>query len=222
MARASFWVILLTGLAAAAFWLLPRFLAPPMLGQAYTAVAGLYVVMLFIGGWLGSQHEFLDACVFALLLSLCLLLPDFLLATQAAVQSFPSLGAARGFGTVPAYLPALWLAPLLVVLWLAEIVHRSSAYVATLVALLVSAAVFAGMEWTARHLSLWLPRSVPVFYGIAPSALAAKTLLGLAAWLMFTQVQHRTVFAKAAGAVVVALFYTGAAIAAVFAVQRLL
>jgi len=222
MARASFWLLLLTGLLAAAFWLMPRWLAPPLLGQGYAAAVGLYGILLFAGAWLRSHHELLDASVFALLLSLCLLLPDFLLAQQSGVLAFPNLGAPRAFGPLPAYLPGLWLAPLLIVLWLAEIVHRSSAWSAAAVALLVSAALFAGVEWAAQRLSLWLPHGVHTRFGIALYALAAKTLLGLAAWLMFTQVQHRTVFGKAAGAVVVALFYTGAAIAANFAVQRLL
>ncbi len=222
MARASFWVLLLTGLLAAAFWLLPRWLAPPMLGQVYAAVVGLYAFLMLTGAWMGSHHELLDAFVFALLLSLCLLLPDLLLAQQSGVLAFPNLGAPRAFGPLPAYLPGLWLAPLLIVLWLAEIVHRSSAYVATAAALLASGAVFAGLEWAAQRLSLWVPRGVHTLFGIAIGALAAKTLLGLAAWLMFTQVQHRTVFSKAAGAAVAALFYAGAAIAANFTVQRFL
>jgi len=220
MARASFWIVVLTGLLAAALWLLPRFMAPPLLGQAYAVCALLFCLLMLMGAWFGSQHELLDAVVFALLLSLCLLLPDFLLAQQSGVLAFPNLGGERVFGRLPAYLPGLWLAPLLVVLWLAEIVHRHSAYAATAVALLASAAVFAVLEWSAHRLTLWAPRGVQTVLGVAVYALAAKTLLGLAAWLMFTQVQHRTMFAKAAGAAVVALFYTGAAIAANFAVQR--
>jgi hypothetical protein len=220
MARSSFWILLTTGLLAAAFWLMPRALAPPLLGQAYAAAVILYAFLLFAGAWLRSHHELLDAAVFCLLLSLCLLLPDFLLSQQSGVVAFPSLGAPRAFGPLPAWLPGLWLAPLLIVLWLAEIAHRSSAWLATAAALLASAVAFGGLEWAAQRLSLWLPHGVRTVYGIAVYALAAKALLGPAAWLMFAQVQHRTVFSKGAGAVVVALFYTGAVIAANFAVQK--
>jgi len=221
VARSSFWVITLTGLLVASLWLLPRVMAPPLLGQIYTACALAFCLLMATGAWFGSHHELLDAWTFALLLSFCLLMPDVLLAQQSGL-AYPNLGGPRIYGPLPAYLPALWLAPLLVVLWLAEIAHRQSAYVATLVALLVSAAVFAVMEWVAPRLSLWVPRGVYTVWGVAVHALAAKTLLGLAAWLMFTQVQHRTIFSKAAGAVVVATFYVGAVIAASFAVQRLL
>jgi len=221
MARSSFWVIVLTGLLAAGLWLLPRYMAPPLLGQVYAACVLLFCALMAMGAWFGSQHELLAAFVFAVLLGACLLLPDVLLA-QSGVLAFPNLGATRVFGPVPAYIPGLWVPPLLVVLWLAEIVHRYSAFAATAVALLASAAVFAATEWAAQRLGLWLPRGVDTIRGVAVYAVAAKTLLGLGAWLMFTQVHHRTVFAKAAGAAVVALFYTGAAIAANFVVQKLL
>ena len=219
MERASFWIVLTTGLLAAGFALLPRLLAPPLLGQSYVWLVLLYHVVLLLGVWLRSHHAVLEAWLFLLPLSLLLVLPDWVLARELGTLVFPQLGGER-LGPVPAYMAGLWVAPLLVVLWLAEIVHRRSAVLAVAVALLVALVVFAAVEWVARGQSLWVPRNVATFQGVALYRLAAEGLLGLAAWLMFTQVQGRALPVKAIGAAVVVTFYLGAAIGLLFVFRR--
>jgi hypothetical protein len=222
VARASFWILLTTGLLAGALFLLPRYLGPPQLGQAISAAVGLYLVLLYLGAWLRSHHELLDAFAFLLLLSVCQVLPDLLLVQYLGTLTFPALGAS-GFGPVPIYMAGLWVAPLLIVIWLAQLALRASVAVAAAVALLAALAVFGAAEWAAAHvLTLWLPRRVETWQGIALYVLPAEALLGLVAWLTFTQVQHRTVFMKAFGAALVALFYTGALFASHLVFQRYL
>src|SRR5688572_4442607 len=150
MARATFWIFFTAGLLCGGLLLLPRYLGPPHLGQAIAAATGLYVLLLFMGAWLRSQHELLDAVAFLLPLSVCQVLPDALLVQNLGVLAFPELGAPR-FGPVPAYMAGLWIAPLLVVLWAAELAHRHSALLAGLVALAVSLAAFGAAEWAAAH-----------------------------------------------------------------------
>ena len=222
MARASFWILLTAGLLAGALFLLPRYLGPPQLGQAITAAVGLYLVLLYLGAWLRSHHELLDAFAFLLPLSLFQVVPDLLLVQELGTLSFPALGA-RGFGPVPVYMAGLWVAPLLLVIWLAEIAHRASAVTAGLVALLVALAVFGAAEWAAAHvLPLWRPRSVDTWEGVALYVLPAEALLGLVAWLVFTQVSHRTLFMKAFGAALVSMFYAGALFVSHLAFRRYL
>jgi hypothetical protein len=219
VARASFWIVLTTALLVAGFLLLPRFLAPPMLGHAYVWLVLLYHVVLMLGVWLRSHHEVFDAWLFLLPLSLFLVVPGWVLAREFGVLVFPQLGGER-LGPVPAYMAGLWVAPLLVVLWLAEIVHRRSAVLALAVAALVAATVFGLAEWAARGQSLWVARNVATFQGVALYALAAETLLGIAAWLMFAQVQGRALPLKILGAAVVSMFYLGAAVSLLFAFRR--
>lgn len=222
MARATFWIFLTTGLLCAALALLPRWLGPPQLGQAILAVAGLYLVLLFLGAWLRSHHELLGALAFLLPLSVCQVVPDALLVQQLGTLAFPDLGAPR-LGPVPAYMAGLWVAPLLLVLWAAELAHRASAALAGLAALAVALAAFGAAEWAAAHvLALWHPRNVETWNGIALYVLPAEALLGLVAWLVFTQVQHRTLFMKAFGAALVSLLYAGALFASHLAFRRYL
>jgi hypothetical protein len=219
MARASFWIIVLTTLLVGALLALPRFLGPPLLGQAIVWVVLLYHVLLLMGAWLRSHHELFDAWLFLAPLSLFQVLPDWVLAREFGVLVFPHLGAER-IGPVPVYMAGLWVAPLLIVLWLAELVHRRSALLALPTAALVSLAVFGAAEWAARGQSLWLARNVATFQGVALYALAAEAALGVAAWLMFVQVQSRALPLKIAGAAVVSVFYTGAAVALLFVFRR--
>lgn len=220
MPRATFWIFLTTGALCGALVALPRFFGPPQLGQAITAVVGLYVVLLFMGAWLRSHHELLGALAFLVPLSVCQVLADTMLVQYLGTLSFPDLGAAR-FGPVPAYMAGLWIAPLLLVLWAADLAHRASVALAVVTAPVVALAAFGAAEWAAAHvLALWHPRNVATWHGIALYVLPAEALLGLVAWLVAIQVQHRTIFTKAVAAACVSLFYAGALFASHFAFQR--
>jgi hypothetical protein len=220
MARATFWIVLTTGLLCAALLAVPKWLGPPMLGQALVAVTGLYLLVLFMGAWLGSHHELKDALAFLLPLSVCQALPDAMLVQVLGVLAFPDLGAPR-LGPVPLYVAGLWVAPLLLVLWAAEVAHRASAAWAALVAPVMSLAAFGAAEWAAAHLlPLWHSRQVETWQGVALYVLPAEALLGLVTWLVYTQVRARTLFMKALGAAAVSLFYAGALYASLFAFQR--
>ena len=221
MGRATFWIFLTAGLLCGALLMLPRWLGPPQLGQAIAGVVLVYVVVLAMGAWLRSHDELLSVLAFLVPLSVCQVLPDALLVQYLRTLAFPPLGA-PGFGPVPVYMAGLWIAPLLVVLWAAELAHRFSALLAALVALAVSLAVFGAAEWAMQVLPLWHPRNVATWYGIALYVLPAEALLGLVSWLAFTQVYHRTIFMKALAAAAVSLFYAGALVASHFAFQRYL
>lgn len=211
MARASFWILLTTGLLVGALLLLPRLVGPPQLGEAIAWLVLLYHLLLLMGAWLRSHHEVFDAWLFLAPLSVFLMLPGWVLAREFGVLVFPALGGDR-IGPVPVYMAGLWVPPLLIVLWLAEVVHRRSAALALPVAALVAAVVFGAAEWAARGQSLWYARNVPMFQGVALYALVAEAALGVVAWLVFVQVQGRALPIKIVGAAVVSAFYTGAAV----------
>ena len=221
MARATFWIFFTAIALCGALLVLPRYLGPPQLGQAISGVVGLYVLVLVMGAWLRGHDELLSVLAFLVPLSVCQVLPDALLVQYLRTLAFPTLGA-PGFGPVPAYMAGLWIAPLLMVLWAAELAHRYSALLAALVAIAVSLAVFGAAEWAMRFLPLWHPRNVATWHGIALYVLPAEALLGLVAWLAYTQVYHRIIFVQALAAAAVSLFYAGALVASHYVFQRYL
>lgn len=220
MARASFWIVLLVGLLAAALLLLPRWLAPPLFGQALGWTVVLFNVLIVVAAWLRSHHELLDAWVFVLAVALGLVAADWVAARTLGVLVFPTLGGER-IGPVPVYVPGLWVAPLLIVVWLAEMTHAKSAALGVAVAVLGGTLVLVAGDWAGARLGLWLARGVRTVEGVALYRLPAFALLALATWLMFVQVQGRTIFAKALGGAAVAVFYAGALVVSYLGFRQL-
>jgi hypothetical protein len=211
MARASFWILFTAAALVGALLLLPRLLGPPQLGEAIGWTVVLYLVVLAAGAALRSHHEVLDALAFLLPLSVFQVVPDWLLAREFGVLVFPHLGGER-VGPVPVYMAGLWVAPLLVVVWAAELAHRRSVVLAALTAVAVAVLLFGAAEWAARPLALWQARGVAMVQGVALYAVAAEAALGLAAWLAFTQVQDRAIPLKVLAAAGVSAFYAAAAV----------
>lgn len=209
MVRASFWVILLTGALVAGLLALPQYVRPPMLGQLIGALALLYVLLLGACAWFGSQHELTDAWFFLVPLSLFQVLPDWMLVEHLRVLVFPDLGAAR-IGPVPVYMAGLWVAPLLVVVWAAQLAHERSAALALLTAALASLLVFGAAEYAVQHYPLWLVHGVRTWQGIALYVLPAEVALGVATWGVYALLRHRALPLKVAGAAAVSVFYAGA------------
>lgn len=212
MQRASFPILLLTGLLVAGLFVLFQKLPPPRLGEAIGAAATLYLGVLAAAAWLRSHHDLVDAWMFLVPLSAFQVLPDWML-VQQRLLAFPALGG-PAIGPVPAYMAVLWVAPLLVVIWLAEIARRRSEVLGLCAAAVASCAVFAAAEWAGVRHGLWVPRNVQTWHGIAPYVLAAETVLGVAAWLAFTMVQARVLVLKVAAAAIVSAAYAGALVGA--------
>jgi len=220
MPRATFQILLLTGLLVASLLVLFQRLPPPRLGEAIGAAATLYLGLLVAAAWLRSHHDLVDAWMFLVPLSMFQVLPDWLL-VQRHLLTFPALGGPM-LGPVPAYMAGLWVAPLLLVIWLAEIARRRSEAFGLLAAAVASCAVFATAEWAGVRYGLWLPRNVSTWHGIAPYVLAAETVLGVAAWVAFAVVQARVLVLKVFAAAVVSAVYAGALIGAHIVFQRYL
>lgn len=210
MLRASFWILLTSAGLTGALLALPRFLGPPLLGEAIGWTVVAYHLVLLGGAWLRSHSELVGVWLFLAPLSLIQVLPDWILVEYFGVLGFPNLGGER-FGPVPAYMAGLWVTPLLLTVWAAELAHRASAWLAAIVAPLAALAVFGAAEWLAPRYGMWLPRNVATIYGVAPYILAAEAALGLMTWLAWVNVQARALPVKVLAAGAVSAAYSGAA-----------
>jgi hypothetical protein len=219
MTRASFWILLTSGLLVGGIVGLHRWLAPPQLGQMMIWLVLLYHLLLVGGAWLRSHHELIDAWLFLAPLSLCQVMPDSMLVQVFGVLVFPDLGAERIAG-VPLYMAGLWVCPLLLVIWFSSLVNLRSGVLAVVAAALSAVAIFGVAEWQARPLSIWVVRNVFTVNGVAPYVLAPEAALGVAAWLMWVKVQSRALPLKWLGAAVVSVFYAGALVAALLVERR--
>jgi hypothetical protein len=222
VARASWLIILYHAAFAALMAALFRWLHPPMLGQLLGYAVLLYVFLFPVMAWLTGHNEALDLWAFLLPLSLFQVMPDWILVKLLGVLVFPDLGGERIGGVVPVYMAGLWIAPLMMVVWLTSLVHRFSGALALLAAPVAAGVIFGLAEWAARPLAVWVARNVQMEQGVALYVLPAEMLLGLAAWLVYSAVEGRHWLAKIGGAFGVSVFYTGALVTSYFVVERLL
>jgi len=219
--RAGGFLILYHALLGAAGFALLKYLHPPELGVVIGAWAVFYNAMLGFVAWLRSDHEVFDLWTFLLPLSVIQVLPDAMLVQHLGVLVFPHLGGERWHG-VPLYMGGLWVAPLVLIVWITSLVHRASATLALLVCAALSLALFGAAEWAAPKWRLWAPRGVTLWQGVALYVLPAEVLLGLATWLVWSVVQSRNFLAKVVAAAGVSVFYAGALYMSWFVVERIL
>lgn len=210
MLRASFWILLTSAGLVGALLALPRFLGPPLLGEAIGWTVVVYHLVLVAGAWLRGHSELIGAWLFLAPLSLIQVLPDWILVEHFGVLRFPDLGGER-FGPVPVYMAGLWVTPLLLTVWAAELAHRASAWLALVIAPLAAVAIFGAAEWFAPRYGLWAPRNVDTLHGVAPYILVAEAALGLLTWMAYASVQARALPVKVLAAAAVSAAYSGAA-----------
>lgn len=203
--------LILNGLLAAGGWAAFQYLHAPMLGLAVVAlVIGYNLLLPLIARGSGHSHWF-DLWWFLLPLSICQVVPDWVLSQLIGILSFPDHGAPR-IGTVPVYMAGMWVIPLFWILLIA----RGSPAVAGLLALIV----FAASEWAAPMFGLWRPQQVPTWHGIAHYLLLPEALLGAAAAYAYREVRSANIITRLGAAAAVSVFYTGALIVSYFLMQR--
>lgn len=203
--------VLLNGLIGAGAWAAFMYLSPPMLGLAVLALVIAYNLLLPLFARSSGHGHWFDLWWFLLPLSVCQVVPDWVLSQLIGILSFPDLGAPR-IGTVPVYMAGMWVIPLFWVLLIA----RGSPMLAGVLALLV----FGVAEWAAPVFGLWRPRNVATHYGIADYVLIPEALLGWAAAYAYREVGGSGPLLRLAAAAAVSIFYTGALVVSYFLMQR--
>lgn len=204
--------LILNGLLAGGAWASFQYLHAPMLGLAVATLVLAFNVLLPMFARSGGHGQWFNLWWFLLPLSVCQVVPDWLLSQLLGILAFPDLGAPR-LGTVPVYMAGIWVIPLFWVLLIA----RGSPALAGGLALLV----FAAAEWAAAHFGLWRPMAVRTWQGIAHYVLLPNALLGWAAAYAYREVGSAGLVPRLLATAAVSVFYTGALIVSYFLMQRL-
>jgi hypothetical protein len=187
-------------------------LDPPARGWGVLVVVTAYVAALLIACRAAGRSDLLRLAGFLALVSVCQLLPDWVLAEVVGTLRFPDQGGPRVDDVIPVAMAAMWVAPLFVALAL------SGGRPARAAAL--SALVFLGAELLAPTLGLWEPiGDTHRVAGVAVYVVPAEAALGWAAATAFAAVRDRSVAARAAAAFAVSTFYLGALVMAHFVID---
>lgn len=172
----------------------------------------LYVGFVPAIGAARGHHSWRGLWLFALMLSICQVLPDRFLAEVLVVLVFAEDGFPK-VGAVPVYMAGLWTIPIFVCLYVAERsteVRRGSEIAGYVSAAVVGLVLFAGSEAISPLIPIWKAQGVANWGGIAHYVLPAEVALCAAALFAFRTTRNKNLAKRALAAFGTMLLYSGA------------
>lgn len=186
----------------------------------------LFLVLLYnlavplYGAW-KHHDDWINLWLFALILSMFQVFPDWFLSAQLDILVFPEDGLVK-IGTVSAYMAGLWTIPIFLIVYTGKRIQsrysRSAAYVSVA---LVSLVIFGGSEQTLWLLSSWYAKNVVMIGHVAVYIVIPEIILGLASFFCFEQIKERGHLVKIPCAFLVMQLYLGSACFFYFLVERI-
>jgi hypothetical protein len=168
-----------------------------------------------------GYHDWLDIWIFAIVLSLFQVFPDWFLSLQLGVLVFPEDGFVK-IGTVSGYMAGLWAIPMFAVIYTAErIAVRASARFAYGAAVILALGIFWVSEETMWMLPSWYAQNVAMIGHTALYIIIPEMILGISSLYAYRQTREKKCWFKVPAAFLVMLLYLGSAAFLYFAVERL-
>ncbi|MHA2253453.1 MAG: DUF6989 domain-containing protein [Candidatus Kariarchaeaceae archaeon] len=165
------------------------------------------------------KHTF-TIWLFAALLSLFQVIPDWILSEQLNVLVFPEDGVSK-IGTVSIYMAGLWTIPIFILIFIGESIRlRYSGRMAYYSVSLCSLIIFSGSEMTLWRLGSWKAQNVTMFNHLAIYIILPEILLGLSAYWAYEKIQDERNWLKLPVSFLVMLLYVGAAVTSYFLLEQ--
>ena len=180
---------------------------------------GLLVVEFYSKGY----EEWKSIWIFAFMLSLLMVFPDWYLAETLGALQFPVDGFPMIGGAIPIYMAGLWSIPFFIILFLGkEIQNRKSLNLAHLVVSFLTVMIFALAEFTLVYLPSWTATVIGMTGNLAWYIIIPELFLGLSAFICYNIVKDQKIWMKIVGAFTVMILYIGNASFFYFLIETLL
>jgi len=179
------------------------------------------LIILSIIMWF-KYNELVDIWVLGFVLSLFMVFPDWFLASQLNVLSFPQTGFFR-IGPVSGYMLGLWTIPVFMILFTGRSMQlRYSRVVTYLFVALVSLVIFALAEQFMWTLPSWHARNVFTIGHIAAYIIIPEVIFGLSAYACYEFIRGKNHWLKVPCAFGVMLLYLGSASFFYFLIEKII
>jgi len=168
---------------------------------------------LFMPAWgLYKKYEnWTSLWIFAFILSLFQVFPDWFLSLQLNVLVFPEDGCFR-IGTVSGYMAGLWTIPVFMIIYIGESINRRYSKKITYIAVaFVSFIIFAGSEQTLWILPSWQAQHVHMIGHVAGYIIIPEIIFGVSAFACYTSIKKKSHLIKIPFAFFIMLLYMGSA-----------
>ncbi len=201
---------------------LPVLLIPGLeTGVRLFILVALYNVALPVTAKLRGHDLWINIWLFALILSVFQVFPDWFLSHQLGILVFPEDGFVK-IGTVSGYMAGLWAIPVFIIVYTSvrvgeRVSLRSGYWAAALLALVI----FGASEETVWMLPSWYARNVAMVSHTALYIIIPEIILGVSCLYAFIQIREKKNRIKIPAAFLVMLLYLGAAAFFYFIIERL-
>ena len=177
-----------------------------------------------VGIW-RKYAEWVEIWLFAFILSLFQIFPDWFLSAQLEVLVFPEDGLFK-IGTVSGYMLLLWAIPFFMILFIGERVHErystNMVYLPYLVVALLSLLIFGMSEMTMWTLGSWHAQNVTMIGHLAIYIIIPEVILGLSTYFSYEMIKDKNHWIKIPTAFIVMLLYLGSAAFFYFLIERVI
>jgi hypothetical protein len=180
---------------------------------------GLIVVEFYSKGY----EEWKSIWIFAFMLSLLMVFPDWYLAETLGALQFPVDGFPMIGGAIPIYMAGLWSIPFFIILFIGkETQERKSLNFAYTLVSVLTVLIFALSELTLVALPSWTATVIGMTGNLAWYIIIPELFLGLSAFICYNYIEDREIWMKIVGAFIVMILYIGNASFFFFLIETLL
>ncbi|MFX0020826.1 MAG: DUF6989 domain-containing protein [Candidatus Hermodarchaeota archaeon] len=182
----------------------------------------IYNIIIPIYGYLRKYSEWLNIWLFALLLSLFQIWPDWFLSAELGILVFPEDGFIK-IGTVSLYMAGLWAIPVFLIIYTgSKIKKRYSQLITYLGVGILSLLIFGLAEQTMWMLQSWYAQNVIMIGHLALYIIIPEIILGITTYYYFILIQEKKHQLKIPATFIVMVIYLGSAVLFYFIIETIL
>lgn len=197
-------------------------LTPFSIGIRLFILVLIYNIFIPLIGWWRKYSDWVNIWLFAFILSLLQVFPDWFLATQLEVIVFPEDGLFK-IGAVSGYMAGLWAIPLFIIVYVGqEIQKKYSTKIVYISTSLLSLLIFGVAEQTLWMIGSWYAQNVVMLGHMAVYIIIPEIILGLSTYYYYDKNKENNQWLKIPVAFIVMLLYIGSAGFFYFLFERIL
>ena len=183
----------------------------------------IYNALIVVEAFQKGYNDWMNIWIFALILSLLMVFPDWYLAETLGALQFPVDGFPMIGGAIPIYMTGLWTIPFFIILFVGkEIQERKSMNSAYIVVSILSVLIFALAELTLVALPSWSAMVIGMTGNLAWYIIIPELFLGLSMFICYNIFKDKKIWMKIIGAFTVMILYIGNASFFFFLIETLL
>ncbi|MHA2083398.1 MAG: DUF6989 domain-containing protein [Candidatus Thorarchaeota archaeon] len=169
-----------------------------------------------------GHKRWLEIWIFVLPISILQIFPDWYLALQLDVLSFPVDGFPM-IGDVPIYMAGLWAIPLFIIVYVGlEVDEKRSRLVAYGAVVVICLTIFVLAEETLWILPSWSAQNVTMISHVAIYIIIPEVILGMSTFASFLIIREKAIWEKLVWAFLVMTLYLGSVNLFYFIIERLI